>query len=798
MRILQIFNRYLHIGGEELAVAQIREQLEAEHEVREIIFDSRDWIGRQNLIERARQAFLMAWNRDAIGEVERQIDEFRPDLIVLHNLMPVGSSGLYLRLVRCGVPLVHFIHNFRPFSVNGYCWGAGRLQPAGLQKNYWPEIRAGAWQESRLRTAWYALQLWALHKAGAFEQIHGWIAISKFMAKTFVGCGIQPERVKVISHGWEPCCKDEEFAAGRLFPEVPCFLFLGRIAEEKGLRVLLDAWEIHESEGRQGELLIAGDGPMSDEVRARCETLKRARCLSFVSGAAKLDLLRRCTALVAPSIWWEPLGLVIFEAYDFGKPVLAARSGGIVDHVEDGASGWLHEPGDHRMLAKHFQEAASDAPRCERYGIRGREIVLQRSRSQWLDEFNEFATTLLHRWSPSKQAPAAKDESGRVEMLSSNAAPALPERQGPLTIAMYLADQNPMLGRSLGISRMTEVVVEELVTRGELSITGISSRSSIRMPAGSSSVVVPWKTRNRFSRVVTDHLHPLWHLRKQPDLWYFPKGFLPRLHRACSPSVVTIHDTIIQYYSDHYPQWRTDMEYRYWASMLKHTLWHSDAILTISHAARVQIHEFMDRHRIPAKDITVTYEPCVYEAVPQPVSPIKGDYVLHLGSREPHKRTAWLVRQWAAAAKSKRDLPQLHVVGNMPPEVVEVAGSCPLITTLPFLDDAALRSQFEAARALVFPSEIEGFGLPAVEAYYLGTPVCFTTGTSIEEVVGAAGRRGGFDLEDPASLFDALDDVLRLSAGEVHDSGLILRKKYAARVVVDTMVSAFRRAALTV
>lgn len=795
MRILQIFNRYLHIGGEELAVAQIREQLEAQHEVREIIFDSRDWIGRRDWIERGRQAFLMAWNREAIEEVEREIDRFRPDLIVLHNLMPVGSSGLYLSLVRCGVPLVHFIHNFRPFSVNGYCWGAGRLQAAGLEKNYWPEIRAGAWQESRLRTAWYALQLWALHKAGAFEQIHGWIAISKFMGDTFVKCGIQPERVKVIAHGWEPCCKDEEFAAGRHFPKVPCFLFLGRIAEEKGLRVLLDAWEIHEAEGRPGELLIAGDGPMAGEVRARCEKLKRARCLSFVSGSAKLDLLRRCTALVAPSIWWEPLGLVIFEAYDFGKPVLAARSGGIIDHVEDGASGWLHEPGDHRMLAQHFQEAAADPARCERYGIRGREIVLQRSRSQWLDEFNDFATTLLRRWAPPAAEPAAQVGSTGAWPTPAAGSPAREERQGPLTIAMYLADQNPKLGRSLGISRMTEVVVEELVTRKELKLTGISSRSSIRMPEGSSSVVVPWNTRNRFSRVVTDHLHPLWHLRNQPDLWYFPKGFLPRLHRACSPSVVTIHDTIIQYYSDHYPEWRTDMEYRYWASMLKHTLRHSDAILTISNAARVQIHEFMDRHRIPAKDITVTYEPCVYEAIPQPLAPVKGDYVLHLGSREPHKRTAWLIRQWAAAAKSKRDLPKLHVVGNMPVEVADLARSCSLIKGLPFLDDAALRAQFEGARALVFPSEIEGFGLPAVEAYYLGTPVCFTTGTSIEEVVGAAGRRGGFDLKDPGSLFEALDDVLRLSTGEVHASGLKLREKYAARVVVDTMESAFRRAA---
>ncbi|MEK7950844.1 glycosyltransferase [Luteolibacter sp. Y139] len=779
MRVLQIFNRYFHIGGEELAVAQIREQLEAEHEVCEIIFDSRDWVAKRNWAERMGQAFLMAWNGQAIEEVERTIEDFKPDIILLHNLMPVGSTGLYLRLVRCGIPLIHFIHNFRPFSVNGYCWGGGRLQPAGLRKNFIPEILTGAWQESRLRTAWYAMQLWFLHATGSFSNIHGWIAISRFMRDTFVQSGIAPERIAVISHGWEPRCSEEELASSRHFPEEPCFLFLGRIAEEKGVRVLLDAWEIHKASQRPGRLVIAGDGPLAEEIGQRCEKLQQATCLPFVSGEDKLDLLRNCTALVAPSVWWEPLGLVIFEAYDFGKPVLAARSGGIVDHVEHGVSGWLHEPGDSRMLANHFNEASSSRLLCEQFGTRGRSTLLQRSRSEWLREFNTFARELLDRF-PRK-----------AELGTSTLSPSY--RSTPLVIAMYLADQNPKLGRSLGISRMTQVLLKELASHEALELTGISSRSSIQLPEGSNATVMPWTTRGRFARVMTDHLHPLSYLGQRADVFYFPKGFLPRLYTMCSPSVVTIHDTIIQYYADHYPNWRTHMEYRYWASMLRHTLRHADGILTISEAAKGQIRDFMKRHGIPAKPITVTYEPCLYEEIPQPKFVAKDNYVLHLASREPHKRTAWLIRLWAEASVLRPDLPVLHVVGKVPEEVEELTATCPLIVRLPFLDDEALQSQFEKARALVFPSEIEGFGLPAVEAYFLGTPVCFTRGTSIEEVLGDASSCGGFDLQEPASLFVALNEVLNLSSEQVRNWGLTLRNKYASRVVASRMVEVFQQ-----
>jgi glycosyltransferase involved in cell wall biosynthesis len=784
MKILQIFNRYTFIGGEEIAVAQISAELAANHEFRAVTLDSGEWAAETGLFCRVRQFLAMAWNPKSIRAVRDQIENFQPDIVLLHNLMPVGSAGLSVYLMRCGVPVIQFVHNFRPFSVNGYCWGNGRLLPQGLQKNFLPEILAGAWQNSRIKTAWYGVLIALLHCFGVYRQMDGWIAISEFMKKAFVEGGIDKNRIEVISHSWVPQCTDDELVSLAAAEDEPMFLFLGRLTEEKGLRVLLDAWELFEQSTAKGRLMIAGDGPLVEEVKSRCAKLQRADYLGFKTGEAKKQLLRRCTALVVPSIWWEPLGLVLYEAYDYGKPVLAARSGGIVDHVKDGVTGWLHDPGDFVLLASQMRQAILAPARCRERGMNGRELLLERNQGVWIKEFNDFIERII----ATRHNQVAVEAPNRQPIKIQNSKP-------EITISVYLADQNPKLGRSLGISRMTEVMLDSLSQREDLRLCGIASESSIQMPKQTESRVLPWSTRGSVRRVLTDHLHPLIGNDSAVDVHYFPKGFLPRLQWLCQPSVVTIHDTIIQYYSDHYPEWRTDIEYHYWAAMLKHTLRHATCILTVSESAKTQITTFMERHGIPRKDIHVTYEPCMYESSPQLENPAKDNYVLHLGSREPHKRTAWLIQVWAKESQQNQALPALHVVGTIPVEVETLAQNSKNIVCLPFLDDEALQMKFSAARALILPSEIEGFGLPAIEAYYLGTPVCYTRGTSIEEVLEVATPHGGFSLDDPTSLFAALSDVLHVSPEEIYDCGLKLRETYAAEKVADRMVEAFRSVA---
>jgi glycosyltransferase involved in cell wall biosynthesis len=295
---------------------------------------------------------------------------------------------------------------------------------------------------------------------------------------------------------------------------------------------------------------------------------------------------------------------------------------------------------------------------------------------------------------------------------------------------------------------------------------------------------------------MSDHLHPLFTaVRHDPDLYYYPKGYLPFLDFYCHPSVVTIHDTIIQYDADHYPDWRSSWEYGYWAKMLKHTLHKADRILTVSQSSKRQIEDFMKRHCIPKKDIVVTYEPCAYEYLPQPVNSEKEDFVIHLASTEPHKRTAHLIRWWCEAAFQGRELPELHLIGTLPDEVKPMLKGSKCIRKRPFLEDHELQAAYAKARALILPSEIEGFGLPALEAYYLGTPVCFVRGTSVEEILGVATTKGGFDLNESASLFAALDEVITMRPEEIHDCGLKLRETYAAEKVADRMMAVFHKLA---
>ena len=164
---------------------------------------------------------------------------------------------------------------------------------------------------------------------------------------------------------------------------------------------------------------------------------------------------------------------------------------------------------------------------------------------------------------------------------------------------------------------------------------------------------------------------------------------------------------------------------------------------------------------------------------------------MHLASCEPHKRTAHLIRWWIGAEARGQRLPILHLIGSVPLEVMPLLASAKSIVNRPFLEESALQCAYLKASALILPSEIEGFGLPALEAYYLGTPVCFVEGTSVEEILSVATRKGGFNLQDPQSLFNALEQVMSMSADEVQACGIQLRQIYAAERVAQRMIEVF-------
>ena len=831
MKILQIFNRYRFRGGEEAWVDGIPSLMGNSASVDELRFHTEDWL-KEDRPSPLRQIVLMGDNPDSRAQLKKRVRDFKPDVLLFHNVIPVGSFGLYHEAKKLGVPILQYTHNFRPFSPGGTLWTGREVNDAGMRGNFWPEIRHGAWQGSPIKTAILALHLKRAIANGLLESIDRWIAPSRFMRDKFIEAGVPAERVKLLLHCWEAGPAQENTI------ENGHYLFLGRLVAEKGVKNLVDAWKILEVELGDAcpNLVIGGTGPEEDALREACKGLKRVTCAGFLEGSSKEKLLKTCRALLVPSIWWEPLGLTAYEAYAQGRPVIAAKSGALQETVRDGVTGWTHRAGMPDDLAKVIIQAeqAGSAERARR-GALGREWLCEHGSPQkWQSEFLKICTQVIAEKStrqhpvqphpapaaaargsgsevdshrspenaklpspaarPSPLAPPRPSPPADADCPSGRKALAAPASQTPLRLATYLADQNPGYDRSFGISRMSQVVLMALDERSDVALETTSSKTSQRLPDGTGKQrILPWGTRNKWLRLLTDHFHPLFRSHAgDPDVHYFPKGYLPLLSVYCHPSVVTIHDAIIQYHEDHYPKWRNSWEYAYWALMLKHTLKHADRLMTVSESSKLQICNFMTRHHIAPKPITVTYEPCQYEAIEQPIAPNKENYVIHLASREPHKRSAHLIRWWHEAEAQGRNLPTLHLVGSVPPEVAPLLASSYSIVRRPFLEEAALEAVYLEARALILPSEIEGFGLPALEAYYLGTPVCFVKGTSVEEVLSVATQRGAFTLDDPNSLFKALDEVMAMTPEEVRQCGLCLRETYAAHTVADRMIEVFR------
>ncbi len=363
-------------------------------------------------------------------------------------------------------------------------------------------------------------------------------------------------------------------------------------------------------------------------------------------------------------------------------------------------------------------------------------------------------------------------------------------RSRPIRVAVYLADQNPHRDRSLGITSMTRSLLDELNGRREVSLTILTSRSSFGATGRrESSHRLPFRTDGLVGRLISDTMHPLL-LYPKADLWYYPKGYLSLVSRPSVPVVGTMHDAIIQHYADRYPESRSPRQFRYWISVMKNSLKRSDAVMTVSQHAKGQLEQFCDRHRITPPPIHVTYESSSWESNRHQKWD-KGRGAVHLASMAPHKQTNRLLEMWGQLQLAGRELPPLRLIGQVDRAGERVLAQLKHASIEPQLTDHELVEAIATARVLLLPSEIEGFGLPALEAYYVGTPVCFVSGTSVEEVVTPSGRFGAFDLASFESLGQAVDSALNQTESTLVEFSESLFNRFSTGRFADRVIETF-------
>jgi colanic acid/amylovoran biosynthesis glycosyltransferase len=172
------------------------------------------------------------------------------------------------------------------------------------------------------------------------------------------------------------CGVDESFVQSEntAVPQAARLVCVGRLCEQKGQLLLIEAAAKLASEGLAFEIVLVGDGEMRAEVDkaiVRHDLQSRVRVTGWANGARVREEIRAARALVLPS-FAEGLPVVLMEALALGRPVISTYIAGIPELVETGESGWLVPAGSVDALAAAMREALT-APVTElsRMGARG-------------------------------------------------------------------------------------------------------------------------------------------------------------------------------------------------------------------------------------------------------------------------------------------------------------------------------------------------------------------------------------------------------------------------------------------
>jgi glycosyltransferase involved in cell wall biosynthesis len=160
----------------------------------------------------------------------------------------------------------------------------------------------------------------------------------------------------------------------------PRLVCIGRLAEEKGFDLAIDAFALVLARFPTASLVVAGDGPERERLMARAQALgvaSRTEFPGWIEPDRVADLMTAATAVVCPSRR-EAFGLAALEAALVGRPVVATRVGGLGEVVADGVTGILVEPEDSHALAAGIVQLLVQPAAAVEMGVCGRQRARER------------------------------------------------------------------------------------------------------------------------------------------------------------------------------------------------------------------------------------------------------------------------------------------------------------------------------------------------------------------------------------------------------------------------------------
>jgi glycosyltransferase involved in cell wall biosynthesis len=344
MKIIIVHNTYREAGGEDVVFENEKRLLQRNGHIVIPYVRSNLELQDKYFLDRIDTATEMIWSSKSRREFAAIADAERPDVVHVHNTFMAISPSIYSACSARNIPIVQTLHNFRLLCPAGNFYRDGIICHECVAQSLLQSVRHGCYRNSRGATAGVALML-AVHRAldtwrGSVTRF---IVLTEFAKRKFVDAGFPSHRFVV-----KPNFADHD--PGERVGDGKYALFVGRVVENKGLRVLLNAWkELH----GQYPLHIVGDGPDRSALQAEASEwqLSGITFRGRLSREEVVEAIKSARFVIVPSTLYEGLPMCIVESFACGTPVLCSRLGGLVEIVQEHLTGLHFKPGNSLDLA---------------------------------------------------------------------------------------------------------------------------------------------------------------------------------------------------------------------------------------------------------------------------------------------------------------------------------------------------------------------------------------------------------------------------------------------------------------
>lgn len=287
-------------------------------------------------------------------------------------------------------------------------------------------------------------------------------------------------------------------------------------------------------------------------------------------------------------------------------------------------------------------------------------------------------------------------------------------------------------------------------------------------------------------------------LLRQVEAAVYHSSYALMPYRPGVPTLLTLYDLI----PEQFPQLVSPQARLFFKVANRLALRASDHFLAISNATR---QDYLAKFRLDPASVTAVPLAADNQFTPQAETAVNTlqqkwnlpqNYVLYLGSNKPHKNLAKLIAAWSLVTQPLADAPVLVIAGawdtryNDAKTVVSQHNLSQKVHFLGSIPDVDLPALYSGAMLFIFPSLVEGFGLPVLEAMACGTAVACSNVSSLPEVGGEA--LAYFDPTNSQQMATVLTELLQneKKRREMAKRGLAQAAKFSWR---DTAVATLKQ-----